>query len=126
VRVLRADDLPLAEIEKIGREVMNAVGEKRSTWHRWNLTAEAARQTMQYRFASTRDREAVTGMVVDAAERASLRLTPPELASTPARFQRPDGSSAFRPRHGTLNWPGLSSDRFSCQPVGDRSSSASA
>ncbi|MGK0741809.1 MobF family relaxase [Leucobacter sp. Z1108] len=102
VRVLRADDLPLEEIEKIGREVMNAVGEKRSTWHRWNLTAEAARQTMEYRFATARDREAVTGMVVDAAERASLRLTPPELALTPVRFQRPDGSSAFRPRHGTL------------------------
>ncbi len=102
VWVLRADDLPLDEIEKIGRAVMEAVGEKRSTWHRWNLTAEAARQTMQYRFATARDREAVTGMVVDAAERASLRLTPPELASTPSRFQRPDGSSAFRPRHGTL------------------------
>ncbi|MBL3678896.1 MobF family relaxase [Leucobacter chromiireducens] len=102
VRVLRADDLPLDEIEKIGRAVMEAVGEKRSTWHRWNLTAEAARQTMEYRFATVRDREAVTGMVVDAAERASLRLTPPELASTPVRFQRPDGSSAFRPRHGTL------------------------
>ncbi|MGB4780033.1 MobF family relaxase [Microbacterium sp.] len=101
-RVLRADDLPLDEIEKIGRAVMEAVGEKRSTWHRWNLTAEAARQTMEYRFATTRDREAVSGMVVDAAEHASLRLTPPELASTPARFQRPDGSSAFRPRHGIL------------------------
>ncbi|WP_313366566.1 MobF family relaxase [Microbacterium sp.] len=101
-RVLRADDLPLDEIEKIGRAVMEAVGEKRSTWHRWNRTAEAARQTMEYRFATTRDREAVSGMVVDAAEHASLRLTPPELASTPARFQRPDGSSAFRPRHGIL------------------------
>ena len=101
-RVLRADDLPLDEIEKIGRAVMEAVGEKRSTWHRWNLTAEAARQTMEYRFATTRDREAISGMVVDAAEHASLRLTPPELASTPARFQRPDGSSAFRPRHGIL------------------------
>ena len=32
----------------------------------------------------------------------ALRLTPPELALTPVRFQRPDGSSAFRPRHGTL------------------------
>lgn len=25
-----------------------------------------------------------------------------------------------------LNWPGFSSDRFSCQPVGDRSVSVSA
>ncbi len=102
VRVLRADDLPLDLIDEIGQTVMVAVGEKRSTWHRWNLTAEAARQTMAYRFASTTDREAVTGLIVDAAERASLRLTPPELATSPARFQRSDGSSAFRPRHAAL------------------------
>lgn len=102
VRVLRADDLPLELTEEIGQSVMAAVGEKRTTWHRWNLTAEAARQTTQYRFATTQDREAITGLVVDAAERASLRLTPPELASSPAVFQRPDGSSAFRPRHSIL------------------------
>ena len=41
-------------------------------------------------------------LVVDAAERASLRLTPPELASTPARFQRADSTSAFRPRDSAL------------------------
>lgn len=102
VRLLRADDVPLDEIGAIAREVVEAVGAKRSTWHRWNLTAEAARQTMGDRFATTRDREVVTGLIVDAAERASLRLTPSELASTPARFQRPDGTSAFRPRHSAL------------------------
>ena len=102
VRVLRADDMPLEQIEEIGQQVVEAVGAKRSTWHRWNLTAEAARQTMGYRFATTRDREAVTGLIVDAAERSSLRLTLPELASTPARFQRIDGTSAFRPRHSVL------------------------
>ncbi|WP_045252421.1 MobF family relaxase [Microbacterium azadirachtae] len=102
VRVLHADDVLLDEIEAIAHVVVEAVGSKRSTWHRWNLTAEAARQTMGWRFASTQDREAVTGLVVDAAERASLRLTPPELTSAPARFQRPDGTSAFRPRHSAL------------------------
>ncbi|RAE82689.1 hypothetical protein DN545_41835, partial [Burkholderia multivorans] len=50
----------------------------------------------------TEDREAVVGMVVDAAEQASLRLTPPELATSPVLFRRPDGSSAFRPRHSTV------------------------
>lgn len=64
-----------------------AQAKKRATWRRWNLTAEAARQTMGYRFASTRDREAVIGMVVDAAEAESFRLTPPELASSPAVFR---------------------------------------
>jgi len=100
--LLRADDVPLDIVAALGRSVIEAVGEKRSTWRRWNLTAEAARQTMPYRFVSTRDREAIVGMVVDAAEQASLRLTPPELASSPAVFRRHDGTSAFRPKSSTV------------------------
>ncbi|AYG04643.1 MobF family relaxase [Gryllotalpicola protaetiae] len=100
--LLRADDVPLDVIASLGTSVVETVGEKRSTWRRWNLTAEAARQTMSYRFATTDDREAVVGLVVDAAEAVSLRLTPPELASSPAVFQRPDGTSVFRPKHSTV------------------------
>ena len=40
--------------------------------------------------------------LADAAEQASLRLTPPELASSPVAFRRPDGTSVFRPRHSTV------------------------
>ena len=89
-------------IASLGGSVVEAVGEKRATWRKWNLTAEAARQTMQYRFASTEDREAVVGMVVDAAERVSLRITPPELASSPEVFRRPDDTSRFRPVGSTV------------------------
>ncbi len=94
--VLRADDVPLDTITDLGRAVVAVVGEKRSTWRRWNLHAEASRQLMGVRFAAASDREAVTGMVTDAAEQASLRLTPPELASSPLLFRRTDGSSRFR------------------------------
>ncbi len=100
--LLRADDVPLDVVAGLGCSVVAVVGEKRSTWRRWNLTAEAARQTMGYRFASAEDREAVVGLVVDAAESASLRLSPPELATSPALFRRPDGSSVFRPKHSTV------------------------
>ncbi|MEE1622440.1 MobF family relaxase [Zafaria sp. J156] len=100
--LLRADDLPLDVIASLGQSVVEVVGEKRSTWRRWNLTAEAARQTMGYRFASTVDREAIVGLVVEAAEAASLRLTPPELATSPVAFRRPDGMSVFRPKHSTV------------------------
>ncbi|MBC9944760.1 relaxase domain-containing protein [Leucobacter sp. cx-328] len=100
--LLRADDVPLDVVHRIGQSVVAAVGEKRSTWRRWNLTAEAARQTMGYRFASTREREAIVGLVVDAAEAVSLRLTPPELASSPAVFRRSDESSVFRPKNSTV------------------------
>ena len=94
--VLRADDVPLDTITDLGRAVVAVVGEKRSTWRRWNLHSEASRQLMGIRFATATDREAVTGLVTDAAEQASLRLTPPELASSPLLFRRPDGSSRFR------------------------------
>lgn len=100
--LLRADDVPLDVIASLGRSVVETVGEKRPTWRRWNLTAEAARQTMQYRFATTQDREAVVGMVVDVAEQASLRLTPSELASSPALFRRSDATSVFRPKGSTV------------------------
>lgn len=100
--LLRADDVPLDVIAEIGQTVVGAVGEKRSTWRRWNLHAEASRQLMGWRFASMLDREAITGLVVDAAENASLRLTPPELASSPVMFQRDDGTSRFRPKHSTV------------------------
>ncbi|GAB3597146.1 MobF family relaxase [Microbacterium tumbae] len=97
--VFRADDFPLEHLREVADVVVVRVGEKRSTWRRWNLYAEAARQTMGLRFASTTDREAVIGLIVDAAENASLRLSPLELTSAPAMFQRPDGSSVFRPKH---------------------------
>jgi len=86
--MLRADDVPLDVIRELGQTVIEVVGEKRATWRRWNLYAEAARQTMGWRFASTMDREAIVGMIADAAEAGSLRLTPPELASSPAIFRR--------------------------------------
>ena len=101
-RLLRADDIPLDMIEAVGRDVVSAVGEKRATWRRANLHAEASRQTIGWRFATTTDREAVTGLVVDAAERGSLPLTPPELATTPETLLRNDGTSTFRPKHSVV------------------------
>lgn len=95
--LLRCDDVPLEAVETLGRRIVAAVGLKRSTWKRWNLYAEAARQTVQWRFATTEDRETIVGLAVDAAERFSLRLTPPELAFTPPQFVRGDGHSVFRP-----------------------------
>lgn len=100
--MLRADDVPLVLIAAVGSSVVERVSEKRSTWRHWNLWAEASRQTMEWRFASVQDREAVVGMVVDAATGTSLSLTPPELAMSPAIFRREDGSSRFRSQHSTV------------------------
>lgn len=100
--VLRADEVPLDRVAELGGAVVAAVGEKQSTWRRWNLHAEASRQTMGWRFSCTQDREAIVGMITDAAESASLRLTPPELASSPVVFRRGDGTSVFRPKNSSV------------------------
>jgi conjugative relaxase-like TrwC/TraI family protein len=99
-RPLTVDDVPLAAVEALGADVVAAVSVKRAVWNHWNLMAEASKQTMDLRLATTEDREAVVAMVVDAAQLRSVGLTPPELAISPARFQREDGTSLFRPRHG--------------------------
>lgn len=96
---LKVTDVPLAAIEALGADVVRAVSVKRSTWTHWNLLAEASRQTMDLRFASSTDREAAVGMILDAAQQQSISLTPPDLAISPAAFRREDGTSVFRPRH---------------------------
>lgn len=97
---LTVEDVPLAVIDAISAGVVAAVAVKRAVWTHWNLVAEASKQTMDLRFATTEDRDAVIGLVVDAAQSRSVVLTPPELALSPARFHREDGTSRFRPRHG--------------------------
>lgn len=100
--VMRAEDVPPQTVRSLGLSVMTAVSENRCTWRHWNLTAEATRQMMHLRFASASDREAVLGLVVDAAESASLRITPPEIASSPDAFQRDDGTSVFHSKHSIV------------------------
>lgn len=99
---LRADDVSLDMVDVVGRSVVDAVSEKRSTWRHWNLWAEASRQTMGWRFATAEDREAVVAMIVDAGKRESVSLTPPELALSPAVFRRQDGTTVFRPRRSVV------------------------
>jgi conjugative relaxase-like TrwC/TraI family protein len=107
---LTAADVSLTTVRALAAGVVDAVSVKRSTWSHWNLLAEASKQTMDLRFASTTDREAVVGMIVDAAEQDSVSLTPPELAMSPAAFRRADDTSVFRPRHSV---------KFSSQAVLD-------
>jgi conjugative relaxase-like TrwC/TraI family protein len=101
-RVLRADDVPLDLIDALAQTVVIVVSENRPTWRRWNLYAEAARQTKALRFATAGDRMAVLAAITDRAEGGSVRLTPPDLAVTPDEFQRPDGTSILRPKDSAL------------------------
>ncbi|MCG7414652.1 relaxase domain-containing protein [Microbacterium aurum] len=96
---LDAEDIERSILNQLAERVVEATSERRSTWTRWNLYAEAARQTMGWRFTAAEDREVIVGMITDAAEQRSTRLTPPELAVSPVEFHRADEASVFRPRN---------------------------
>lgn len=98
----RPEEFDQGLFDELGARVVAGVGQKRTTWRHWNLWAEASRQTMCWRFESVQAREAVVARVVEAAERQSVVLTPPESAPTPPEFQRDDGTSVFRPRHAQV------------------------
>jgi hypothetical protein len=99
---LHAADLSEATVQGIAQAVVAVVGERWSTWRRWNLHAEASRQLQGVRFATTGDRDHVLDRVVARAEVRSVRLTPPDLATVPAELQRPDGTIRLRPRHSVV------------------------
>jgi conjugative relaxase-like TrwC/TraI family protein len=121
---LRADDISLDAIVQIGRAVTSVVGEKRSTWTRWNLHAEANRQLMGLRFASTLDRTAVTGMVVDAAGAGNQPRTLPtrgrHVALPPLGLGRLLFGGPARGRRPTPE-PGREDHRADCVPGDHRS-----
>jgi len=94
--ILRADDLPLDQVHDLAAVVLMEVGNRRATWGRWNLHAEAARQTMGLRFATADDRETVIAAIVERAEAVSVRLTPEYDRLVPAMFVNPDGTHWFR------------------------------
>ncbi len=96
-RQLRGDDIAPQILDDLAAVTLHAVSEKRAVWGRWNLWAEAARQTVEVRFASAIDREMVLDAVVGRAEDASLRLTPEYDRLSPGMFLLADGSSAFSP-----------------------------
>ncbi len=101
-QLLTADALSEATVAGVAAQVVDVVGERRSTWRRWNLHAETSRQLAGVRFATTTDRTTVLHRIVDAAQDQSVRLTPPELATVPAELRRADGTSVLRPRHSEV------------------------
>src|SRR5664280_947128 len=91
--LLRADDLTDAMLTEVGGIAVNVVAEKRSTFSRANVLAEVLRQIHGVRFASADDRMVVVERTVGLALAEVLLISAPELAHTPARFTRTDGTS---------------------------------
>jgi conjugative relaxase-like TrwC/TraI family protein len=96
--LLRAGDLADEMLAEAAKVAVHTVAEKRATFARSNVFAEVLRQFHGVRFATAGDRMAVVERTSDLAVGESLLISPPELAHTPVEFQRPDGTSRFRPR----------------------------
>ncbi|TCO37617.1 conjugative relaxase-like TrwC/TraI family protein [Kribbella antiqua] len=99
-RPLAAADLSTHTIEAYGATVVLTLQNKRATWTRWNLLAEAARQTRLLRLVSARDRFVVLQAVVESAEQQSISLTAPELVTVPTT--RLEGESVFTIHNGQI------------------------
>ncbi|MEV6266714.1 MobF family relaxase [Kribbella sp. NPDC051936] len=92
-RRLAAADLSPETIEAYGAATVLTLQTKRATWNRWNLMAEATRQTRLLRLVSADERLAVLQSIVECAEHHSISLTPPAVFSAP--IPRADGESIF-------------------------------
>ncbi|GAA2811764.1 hypothetical protein GCM10010522_31910 [Kribbella solani] len=97
---LGAADLSPETIEAYGAATVLTLQSKRATWTRWNLLAEAARQTRLLRLSSAAERTTVLERIIQSAEQYSINLTAPELIPTPAT--RADGDSAFTVHNGQI------------------------
>ncbi|MEV6273349.1 MobF family relaxase [Kribbella sp. NPDC051936] len=92
-RLLAAADLSPETIEAYGTATVLTIQTKRATWNRWNLLAEAARQTRLLRIVSSNERLAVLQSIVRCAERHSISLKAPDLVAAPVT--RSSGESVF-------------------------------
>lgn len=98
--LLRADELHDGILGDAAEATVVAVAQRRSTYGRHNLLAEAARLLDGVRFASPDDRVTAIERIADLAAERSVLITPPPRHHTPARYLRADGSSRLHPvRH---------------------------
>ena len=82
----------------VAATVVAATEERRSTWSRWNLTAEVMRQIREqgWQFTTPRDLLTVRDRILTTAIGGSVLLNPPDIAHVPGRWRDPStGRSAF-------------------------------
>jgi len=94
---LRADDLDGDMLVDAARVALAKVAERRATFTRANVLAEVHRLLHGVRFAAPEDRIAVAERATDTTLAAAVALAHRTPHHVPARFQRVDGSSKFRP-----------------------------
>ena len=83
-------EIDAATLDGLAETVLTGVEQRRATWNRWNLHAEAARATRDLRLTGDGTREQLNAMVVQAAEARCLVLEPgPEVRCGETRMSTP-------------------------------------
>ncbi len=95
-RLHTADAVSDARLRQLADETLVGLQERRSTWNRWNVLAEAARASRDMRMASPADRLALLDRVTQLVlGEHCVSLDPPALFQVPQQWRRPTGGSAF-------------------------------
>lgn len=93
------DERAAATFGVLRQQVMTQLAESRAVWTIGHIEAEAQRVARTQVGLVAADRIGpLAEQLVDAAVRASLPLTPPDLNPAPAALQRVDGESVYRQR----------------------------
>lgn len=101
-RLLAASDLQEGILRDAATVVLTKVADKRATFTRANLLAEAHRELQGVRFTAARDRVTVAENIASLAARRAVMLTPEVVTHAPGHLQRADGSSMLRPRNSEV------------------------
>ncbi len=101
-RLRNAADLEDGVLRDLAQVVVGKVADKRATFTRSNLLAEALRELHGVRFAAPADRVAVAERTATYAVEKVVMLTPPDLGHVPPELRRADGSSKFVPRNSQV------------------------
>lgn len=90
-----ADDIDDRILRDAAKIVLAKVADKRATFTRANLFAEALRELHGVRFATPADRTTVAGKTATYATEFAVQLTPPDVGRVPDGLRRADGTTKF-------------------------------
>lgn len=90
-----ANDIDDGILRGAAKVVLAKVADKRATFTRANLFAEALRELQGVRFATPADRTTVAGRTASYATELAVQLTPPDVGRVPDGLRRADGTTKF-------------------------------
>ncbi|MGC5168717.1 MobF family relaxase [Luteimicrobium sp. DT211] len=93
-------------VDELVRQAMRNLAERRSTWTRFHVEAEANRVAREHAVAHGLDVHDLADVIAAGVTTASVDLTPPDLNEAPEVMRRADGASIYT-IHGTDRYSSL-------------------